>query len=213
MNVCEIFKSIQGESTFAGRPCVFVRLTGCNLRCSYCDTQYAWDDDGTAMNIDTIVTKVAQFGCNVVEITGGEPLFQNDTIALLEALDNQHGYTLLLETNGSLPLQEVPPDVHIIMDIKCPASGESGRVLWENLRILKAHDEIKLVISDEMDYEWAKETYKTRLETKGCEVLFSPVAERLQPRRLAEWILRDGLGVRFQLQLHKYLWPPHMRSV
>jgi 7-carboxy-7-deazaguanine synthase len=211
LNVCELFVSVQGESTYAGLPCVFVRLTGCNLRCSYCDTEYAWAE-GQQMSIEQIKAEIKKFKCTLVEVTGGEPLLQEDTIELLGELVID-GYTLLLETNGSLPLDRVPSSVHIIMDIKCPSSRENERMRWENLNTLEKKDEIKFVISDRIDYEWAVEVLKTKLTERQCEVLFSPVADRLQPRLLAEWILKDGIDVRFQLQLHKYVWPPQLRGV
>jgi 7-carboxy-7-deazaguanine synthase len=211
MKVNEIFKSIQGESTYAGLPCTFVRLTGCNLRCSYCDTEYAWVE-GHQISIEQIKAEIKKFKCTLVEVTGGEPLLQEDTIELLGELVID-GYTLLLETNGSLSLDKVPSSVHIIMDLKCPSSRESERMRWENLKTLQGKDEIKFVISDRIDYEWAVEVLKIKLAERQCQVLFSPVAERLQPRLLAEWILKDGIDVRFQLQLHKYVWPPCMRAV
>jgi len=211
MQVTEIFYSIQGESTWAGQPCVFVRLTGCPLRCSWCDTDYAFSG-GSEQPIDAIVDRVRAFTCRLVEVTGGEPLAQPDCKRLLARLCDEH-LTVLLETSGALDTAGVDPRVRIILDVKCPSSGMTDRMHWPNVERLRASDEAKFVITDRTDYEWAKDTV-ARLEIdRRCTVLFSPVFEALDPRQLAEWVLADRLSVRYQLQLHKLIWPPDMRGV
>ena len=211
LHVNEIFHSIQGESTHAGRPCVFVRLSGCNLRCEWCDTAYAFHE-GRPMTVDEVVAKVAGLGCSLVEVTGGEPLLQADAIPLLEAL-LAAGYQVLLETGGSLPIRDVPEGVARIVDVKCPGSGESDKNFWANLDEIRPGDELKFVLKDRDDYEWAVERVRARRLHLRCPILFSPVQDALDARRLAEWILEDGLPVRLQIQLHKALWPEALRGV
>ena len=209
MRINEIFYSIQGESTFSGMPTVFVRATGCHLRCSWCDTEYAFEE-GKELSIDEVIHQVEAFGCSLVEVTGGEPLLQKETFTLMKKLlDN--GFTLLLETSGAVSVREVDPRVRVIMDVKCPGSGMSGRMVWENLSLLKKGDELKFVIADEEDYEWAKGIL-AQWKPKQ-EVIFSPVFGLQDPQKLAEWILADRLPVRLQLQLHKQIWSPETRGV
>ncbi len=213
LKVNEIFVSIQGESTRAGEPCVFVRLTGCNLRCSYCDTTYAYEE-GTMMEIGTIMEKVKGFRYPLVEITGGEPLIQDETQRLISKLiDNE--YTVLLETNGSKDISMVDRRCIKIMDIKCPSSGEQIHNDLKNLNRLNQGDELKFVIADKRDYDFAVETLALILADKRgfIHVNFSPCFGRIEPQELSEWILRDKLRVRLNMQLHKYIWPPDMRGV
>jgi 7-carboxy-7-deazaguanine synthase len=211
MRVTEIFHSIQGESTFAGRPCVFVRLTGCPLRCTWCDTEYAFYG-GSDWSLEALVDRVRSYGCPLVEVTGGEPLAQSECLPLLARLCDE-GLTVLLETSGALETAGVDPRVRIILDVKCPGSGMSDRMHWPNVERLRAHDEAKFVINDRADYEWAKETVERFQIDRRCPVLFSPVFGTLDPRQLAEWVLADRLPVRYQLQLHKLIWSPDMRGV
>jgi 7-carboxy-7-deazaguanine synthase len=212
LTVNEIFHSIQGESTHAGRPCVFVRLTACDLRCSWCDTPYAFSE-GRKMAVDEVVAKVRDYGCDVVEITGGEPLLQKDVYPLMERLLSE-GHTVLLETGGHISVEQVPPGVFRVIDVKCPGSGESGKTHWPNLDDLRPIDEVKFVIKDRADYEFAKRVVEERrLPGRCAAVLFSPVHGVLDPRQLAEWILADRLVVRLQLQAHKYIWDPQTRGV
>lgn len=211
MRVTEIFHSIQGESTFAGLPCVFVRLTGCPLRCTWCDTDYAFYG-GSDMPLETIVDRVRAYGCPLVEVTGGEPLAQSECLGLLARLCDE-GLTVLLETSGALETGGVDPRVRIILDVKCPGSGMVDRMHWPNVERLSAHDEAKFVIKDRADYEWAKETVARFQIDRQCPVLFSPVFGTLASRQLAEWVLADRLPVRYQLQLHKLIWSPDMRGV
>jgi 7-carboxy-7-deazaguanine synthase len=210
--VTEIFKSIQGESTFAGLPCVFVRLTGCNLRCHWCDTAYAFQG-GQTMSPEEILARVRQLGCSLVEITGGEPLLQPEVSALAEQLLAE-GQRVLVETSGERFVGELPRAVVKIVDVKCPGSGESGKFRLENLEALERKDQLKFVILDENDYRYARE-FLARHNVRGRvdEVIFAPVFGQLPPRTLAEWILRDGLEVRLGLQLHKYIWEPEGRGV
>jgi len=209
--VNEIFHSIQGESTHAGRPCVFVRLTGCNLRCGWCDTAYAFHE-GQPMSLDEVLDRVRAYGCRLVEVTGGEPLLQPGVVPLMERLLTD-GYEVLLETSGSLSIAEVPPGVKRIVDVKCPGSGEAEKNLWENLRHLRDGDELKFVIADREDYLWAREQITRRGLESRIPILFSPVHETLDPAEMARWILEDRLGVRAQVQLHKMLWPAATRGV
>jgi 7-carboxy-7-deazaguanine synthase len=211
LRVNEIFHSIQGESTYAGMPCVFVRLTGCNLRCSWCDTEYAFEE-GTAMSVDQVLAEVDRLGCSLVEITGGEPLLQPEALDLMRAL-LERDYGVLLETGGSLPIESVPRGVVRIVDLKCPGSGESDRNRWENLDQLDSSDQVKFVIRDRADYEWARRVLHERELTKRCAVLFSPVHGVLDAGELAGWVLADRLPVRVQVQLHKLLWPGVSRGV
>ena len=211
LRVNEIFHSIQGESTHAGRPCVFVRLAGCNLRCRWCDSAYAFFD-GHEMSVDDVVRAVEGYRCPLVEITGGEPLLQPDARPLMRILRDR-GYTVLLETGGSLPIREVPEGVIRILDIKCPGSGEAERNLWENLEVLGPRDEIKFVIANRDDYTWASRIVRERALGDRLTVLFAPVQDGLAPRDLARWILDDRLPVRLQVQIHKLLWPGVLRGV
>jgi 7-carboxy-7-deazaguanine synthase len=211
LRVNEIFHSIQGESTHAGRPCVFVRLTGCNLRCVWCDTAYAFHE-GEPMALPEVVDRVLAYGCGLVEVTGGEPLLQPEAIDLMRELVAR-GSEVLLETGGSLPIDSVPEGVKRIVDVKCPGSGECDRNRWENLDALRPGDELKFVIADRTDYEWAKDTVRTRALGTQVPVLFSPVQPTLDGGELARWVLADRLCVRVQLQMHKILWPGVLRGV
>lgn len=202
--VSEIFYSIQGESSFAGYPFVFIRLSGCNLRCTYCDTRYAYEN-GEALSINEIIQKIHAFKCPLVEVTGGEPLLQEETPELVETL--LQNYTVLVETNGTKDISILPEKAIRIMDIKCPGSGQSQYTDWENLSRLRKQDEVKFVLLDEIDYEWAKEVINKFQLAQKSNILFSPVYGKLSSSDLAEWILRDRLPVRLQLQLHKILWP------
>lgn len=206
LKINEIYLSLQGESTYAGLPCVFVRLTGCSLRCSWCDTAYAFYE-GQDQGLEAILEKVDSFGVKLVEITGGEPLEQEGVYPLMESLLNK-GYKVLLETSGAVDLGRVPKAVVKIMDIKCPGSGEEKRNLFENLKKLVAgQDEIKFVIQDKGDYDYAKDVISKNGLAGKFTLLFSPAHEHLKPADLAEWITKDRLPVRFQVQLHKYIWP------
>ena len=210
LTVNEIFHSIQGESTHAGRPCVFVRLTACDLRCSWCDTPYAFDE-GSKMTIEDVVGRVREFGCGVVEITGGEPLLQKDVYPLMRRL-LEEGQTVLLETGGHRSVDEVPHGVIRVIDVKTPDSAEPDTFVWENLSLAQPHDEFKFVIVSRKDYEWSRDVVRTRL--KGPQsVLFSPSHGELLPKDLAAWILEDQLPVRLQLQAHKYIWGADVRGV
>src|SRR5262245_52294230 len=212
LTINEIFHSIQGESTHTGRPCVFVRLTACDLRCSWCDTPYAFHE-GRKLSVEQVVADVAAFDCPVVEITGGEPLLQRDVYPLMQQLLDR-GYTVLLETGGHRSIADVPTGVVRIIDVKCPASGESAKNDWSNLDRLTAHDEVKFVLQDRVDYEFAKDVIRRyTLESRCAAVLMSPVHGVLAARDLAAWILADRLPVRLQLQAHKYIWSADARGV
>jgi 7-carboxy-7-deazaguanine synthase len=212
VTINEIFYSIQGESTFAGRPCVFVRLTACDLRCSWCDTAYAFHE-GRKMDVDEVVRQVESYPCKLVEITGGEPLLQEGVYPLMSRL-LQSGRTVLVETGGHLSIERVPREVIRVVDVKCPASGESHRNDWGNLDRLAPHDEVKFVIQDRADYEFARDVVRSHaLDQRCAAVLFSPVHAVLVPRQLSAWILEDGLPVRLQLQVHKYIWGADTRGV
>ncbi|WP_412852367.1 7-carboxy-7-deazaguanine synthase QueE [Ectothiorhodospira shaposhnikovii] len=204
LRITEIFLSLQGESRSVGWPTVFVRLTGCPLRCGYCDTAYAFTG-GAWMTLTQILEQVAGYGVRHVCVTGGEPLAQPDCLPLLTALCDA-GYEVSLETSGALDLALVDPRVIKVMDLKTPASGESGRNRWENLQCLGPADQVKFVLCDRADYEWARDSLQAHDLAARAEILFSPVHGRLSPRELAEWILADRLPVRFQIQLHKWLW-------
>jgi 7-carboxy-7-deazaguanine synthase len=213
LQVNEIFYSIQGESTYAGRPCVFVRLTGCNLRCTYCDTRYAYEE-GKELEIEDIADRVSSYACGLVEITGGEPLLQKDTPMLVDRL-LERGHQVLLETNGSRDIRIVDRRCVKIVDIKCPSSGQADRNDLNNLGRLAGRDELKFVIGSRDDYEFAKgvlDSAKDRLPEAG-RVHFSPVFGLIPPRMLAEWILKDHLNARLSLQLHKIIWGPDQRGV
>ena len=212
LTVNEIYQSIQGESTWAGSPCVFVRLAACDLRCTWCDTTYAFRD-GSRRSLDEVVADVLAFNCPLVEITGGEPLLQEDVYPLMERL-LAAGKTVLLETGGHRSTARVPSGVVKIVDVKCPGSGESGRTDWANLDRLTARDELKFVLQDQTDYEYARGIVTAhRLAGRCGALLFSPVHGRLDPRALARWVLADGLPVRVQLQVHKYIWGEEARGV
>lgn len=209
--VSEIFKSIQGESSFVGIPCVFVRFSGCNLRCRYCDSPHA-QQGGETMSMEDILQRVDSFGTNLVELTGGEPLMQEEVPRLAMALKGR-GHQVLVETNGTFDISVLPEDIIRIMDIKCPASGESHRTMWENIWKLKPYDEVKFVISDRHDYEWARGIIAENFGRSKTKVLMSTVFGELPSRNLVEWMLEDKLPVRFQLQIHKYIWPHDQRGV
>jgi len=204
LRVSEIFHSLQGESTRAGLPTVFVRLTGCPLRCTWCDTEYAFSG-GETLTLGDVLIEVARHGARQVCVTGGEPLAQKACLPLLVALCDA-GYAVSLETSGALDVSAVDPRVSRIMDLKAPASGEADKNLWDNLPHLNAQDEIKIVLADEADYAWARKVIGERKLDASCPVLLSPVAGKLDPKLLAEWVLRDRLPVRVQLQLHKLIW-------
>ncbi|MDD5404931.1 MAG: 7-carboxy-7-deazaguanine synthase QueE [Sulfuricella sp.] len=204
LKVNEIFYSLQGETSRAGLPTVFVRLTGCPLRCGYCDTAYAFSD-GARLEIPAILEQVASYRPRYVTVTGGEPLAQKECLALLVSLCDA-GYSVSLETSGALDIGKVDARVSRVVDVKTPASGEAEKNRWANLALLTPRDELKFVICDAADYAWAKRQLLERRLNEKCPVLFSPVADVLRPAVLADWILRDRLDVRFQLQLHKVLW-------
>lgn len=218
MVVTEIFKSIQGESTYAGRPCIFVRLTGCNLRCRWCDTAYAFHG-GTRMTVEAVLGKVRELAGDtglripLVELTGGEPMLQPDIHPLISKLLAEN-YLVLIETSGERYLGGLPPEVVKIMDIKCPGSGEGGTLHPKNLQVLNHKDEIKFVLAGENDYRWARQFLaRHRLTDMVDTVIFSPVFGELEPQELSEWILRDRLPVRLGFQLHKFIWHPDARGV
>ncbi len=204
LRISEIFFSLQGETSRVGLPTVFVRLTGCPLRCTYCDTTYAFSG-GQTMTLDAIMTEVARYAARYVTVTGGEPLAQRNSLRLLKALCDA-GYEVSLETGGALDVGGVDARVVKVLDIKTPASGEVEKNLWSNLEHLNPHDEIKFVLCDEADYRWARQILQEHELTKRCAVLFSPAQGQLAPKDVAEWILRDRLPVRLQVQLHKLLW-------
>src|SRR5262245_28946064 len=207
----EIYRSIQGESTWAGLPCVFVRLTTCHLRCRWCDTPHAFNQ-GTPMPVADVVARVMSEPCDLVEITGGEPLLQEEVFELMTRLADS-GRKVLLETSGAVDISRVDSRVRIIMDLKCPGSGECDQNLYGNLGKLKTSDEIKFVIADGVDFDWSCAQVRSRGLIQRCGVLFSPVFGELAPRTLAEWILESQLPVRLQLQQHKYIWEPDARGV
>jgi 7-carboxy-7-deazaguanine synthase len=212
LTVSEIYLSIQGESTHAGRPCVFVRLTACNLRCSWCDTPYAFTG-GRKQSIDEVVADVSQHGYRLVELTGGEPLLQPDAIPLMQRLIDD-GFDVLLETGGHEPIDDVPDEVVAIVDVKCPGSGEAGRMHWPNLDQLSPHDEVKFVIRDRVDFDYARDVVaKHRLDGRVGAVLFSPVHGVLAAEELARWLLAHRVSARLQIQTHKYIWTPETRGV
>ena len=212
LTVNEIYRSIQGESTHAGRPCVFVRLTACDLRCAWCDTPYAFTG-GRKVSVDDVIADVQRLGGDLVELTGGEPLLQADAYPLMQRLlDLKYG--VLLETGGHVPIDDVPDPVVAIVDVKCPASGEAPRMHWPNLEQLSPHDEVKFVIQDRADFDYAKDVVaRFDLTTRAAAVLVSPVHGVLAPADLAAWILDSGLPVRLQLQAHKYVWGAEARGV
>jgi len=212
LRITEIYKSIQGESTWAGLPCIFVRLTRCNLRCVWCDTAYAFHG-GEDMSVGEVVDRCRALTCPLVEITGGEPLAQEACADLARALLDA-GLTVLIETSGSLPIDVLPSDVIRIMDLKCPDSGECDKNHWPNIAALNARDEVKFVLASRRDYEWARDEVRKHDLGRRCNaVLFSPVFGAIDPADIVQWILDDQLPVRFQLQLHKFIWPPEARGV
>ena len=211
LRINEIFYSIQGESSMAGLPCIFVRLTYCNLRCSYCDTEYAFYE-GTDYSFEKILSEIKKYNSNLVEITGGEPLVQKEVLPLMKMLGDL-GYNVMIETGGSLPIKEIDPRVKVIMDLKCPSSKMSHKNLYENINYLKQNDEVKFVIGNREDYEWSKDIIEKYFLTEKRTILFSNVFSELEPVQLAEWILKDNLNVRFQIQMHKYIWDPAKRGV
>jgi 7-carboxy-7-deazaguanine synthase len=211
MRITEIFFSIQGESSHVGKPCVFVRLTGCSLRCIYCDTKYSYGG-GRDMTLPEVLSAVERHPVKLVEITGGEPLEQEEVYPLMTSL-LQRGYTVMLETGGHVPIDRVPEPVIKIIDIKCPGSHEHHKMHWDNIGLAAAHDEFKFVISARADYEWSKTVYFDTLRDKPNTVLFSPSHDELPAVDLARWILEDGLPVRLQLQIHKYIWGADVRGV
>lgn len=212
LKVNEIYYSIQGESTAAGLPCVFIRLTYCNLRCTYCDTEYAFYD-GKDMAISAIINEVKKFECKLVEITGGEPLVQvEECLDLMKQLGDER-FKVLIETGGSLPIKDIDQRVKVIMDLKCPSSGMEKKNLYENINYLKPKDELKFVIGNREDYEWTKEIISKFSLDKKCEILCSVVFGKLEPVQLVNWILEDKLNVRFQLQMHKFIWHPETKGV
>jgi len=210
LRVTEIFHSIQGESSHAGRPCAFVRLTGCNLRCRWCDSEYTFTG-GEKMSIDTIVDQVKGYGCNLVEITGGEPLAQSESLEMIQRFCDE-GFEVLIETSGSIDIAPVDRRATIILDIKCPGSGEVEKNRWENLQHLKPQDEIKFVIADRADYDWARKIIAER-NLNRWTVLLSPVWGEMDLKSLAEWMLADRLPARLQTQLHKHIWGAEARGV
>ena len=212
LTVNEIFHSIQGESTYVGEPCVFVRLTACDLRCTWCDTPYAFHE-GSKMSIDEVIRIVEGYGCPLVEITGGEPLLQKDVYPLMSQL-LERGKKVLIETGGHRSIDQVPPGVIKIMDVKCPGSGEAKKMDWANLQRVAQSDQVKFVIKDRTDYEYARDIVRREgLADRVAAVLFSPVHGVMEARELARWILADGLPVRLQLQAHKFIWSPETRGV
>jgi 7-carboxy-7-deazaguanine synthase len=212
LTVFEIYASIQGESTHAGRPCTFVRLAACDLRCVWCDTAYAFTG-GTRMPIEDVVAEVDRLGVPLVEITGGEPMLQAETPSLMTRLLDR-GYTVLLETGGHRPLDDVPPSVIKIVDVKCPGSGEAAKMHWPNLEGLAPHDEVKFVIANRADFEYACGIVEQHhLAGRVAAVLFSPVHGVMAPDELARWILESRIPARLQIQAHKYIWSPEARGV
>jgi len=212
LTINEIFHSVQGESTYAGRPCVFVRLTACDLLCSWCDTTYAFYE-GHKEPLEQVLADVDRFGCDLVEVTGGEPLLQEEVYPLMDAL-LERGRTVLLETGGHRSTARVPARVITILDLKCPGSGESAKNDWSNVDRLRPHDEVKFVIKDRADYEYARDIIaKHQIGDRAAAIHLSPVHGVMNPRTLSEWVLADNLPVRVQLQLHKYIWDPATRGV
>jgi len=212
LTVNEIFHSIQGESRRAGEPCVFVRLTACDLRCSWCDTPYAFYE-GSKRTVEAVLAEVERYGCPLVEITGGEPLLQEDVYPLMTELIAR-GHTVMIETGGHRSIARIPAGVLRIVDVKCPGSGESHRNHWENLDLVGQSDEVKFVVKDRADYEYARDVIARHgLIDRAGAVLISPVHGVLESRVVAEWVLADRLTVRLQLQLHKFIWSPDTRGV
>ena len=217
LKINEIFFSIQGESSHAGKPCVFIRLTYCNLRCSYCDTEYAFHD-GKDMPLDEILDEVKKYNCKTVEVTGGEPLMQKPVYTLMTSLCDE-GFEVLIETGGSLDISTIDPRVFKIMDLKCPSSNMASKNRYENILHLLPHDEVKFVIGTREDYDWSVDTIRQyRVQEKCRTILFSPVFDRIEPVEIVNWMLDDSLqkeipNLRFQIQMHKMIWAPETRGV
>ncbi len=211
LKINEIYHSIQGESSYSGLPCVFVRLTYCNLRCSYCDTEYAFYE-GKDMSIKQIIKKINSYKCNLVEITGGEPLLQKNCIKLINELE-KNNKKVLIETGGSLSIQNISKKTHIILDLKCPSSNMENKNLWENLDYIKKTDEIKFVVGNKADYEWTKNIIKKYDLENKCHLLISPVYDKIDNEKIINWILKDNLKIRFQIQLHKEIWDKDKKGV
>lgn len=212
LTVNEIYESIQGESTWAGLRCVFVRLTACDLRCTYCDSAYAFYE-GNRRPLSAVLEEVLELDCPLVELTGGEPLLQRGTLPLMAALCDA-GRTVLIETSGAHDISQIDPRVHRIMDLKTPGSGQCARNLWSNIECLTPRDEVKFVMGSREDYEWSRaQVRKFDLTRRVKTVLFSPVFGQIKPVEIVDWILGDKLDVRFQLQLHKFIWDPRERGV
>ena len=211
LRITEVYVSVQGESTHVGKPCVFVRLTGCNLRCTWCDSEFTFTG-GVHRSVHDLVREVSAHGIRTVEVTGGEPLVQRAVFSLMRRLV-AGGHEVLLETSGSRSISEVPGEVHIIMDLKPPDSGELEANLWSNLVLLRRKDEVKFVVASRRDYEWARQVIAEHALNERCEVLISPAFGLVDPTDLAGWVVEDRLPARFQLQLHKVLWPPDARGV
>jgi len=211
LKVNEIYHSIQGESSKSGLPCVFVRLTYCNLRCTYCDTEYAFYE-GEDKSIEEIINEVKKYNCKLIEVTGGEPLVQKECLELMKKLSDE-GFDVMLETGGSLPIKDIDERVLIIMDLKCPSSKMEKKNLYENIEYLKPKDELKFVIGNREDYDWSKEIISKYDLTDKSEILFAVVFGELEPVILVNWIIEDKLDVRYQLQMHKYIWHPETKGV
>ena len=211
LKINEIYYSVQGESTHAGRPCIFIRLTYCNLRCTYCDSEYTFYE-GKDMEITHIMNEIKQWDCNLVEVTGGEPLFQDKCINLLNELVNSN-YEVMLETGGSLSISDVPKKVIKIVDFKCPSSTMEKKNLWSIVEDLQPHDEVKFVIGNREDFDWARDRIIEYSLDKICTLLFSPTFEKIDPQLMVEWILAENLPVRMQMQMHKMIWSPDKQGV
>lgn len=211
LKVNEIYYSIQGESTHVGRPCIFIRLTYCNLRCTYCDTEYAFYE-GKDIEIPEVMAEIKQWNCNLVEVTGGEPLFQDECIDLLNELTNQN-YEVLLETGGSLSISDVPIEIVRIVDFKCPSSGMEKKNLWSIVNDLQPHDEVKFVIGNREDFDWAIDMLNKYSLNEKCSILFSPTFGKIDPSLIVEWILEGDIPVRMQLQMHKHIWESEGKGV
>ncbi len=211
LSVIEIFRSIQGESTYAGLPCAFLRLAGCNLRCSYCDTRYAAEREGTPMALEDVSDKLHNMNTRLICITGGEPLLQPGAVPLAHRLV-ELGHTVLIETNGTVDISPLRPETVRVMDVKCPGSGECGKTLMGNVDALRPHDELKFVLCDRRDFDWAVEFVERHGLSERCKVLLSPADAFLRGTELADWLLESGLEGRLQLQLHRILWPDRRRG-
>ena len=211
LKVNEIYYSIQGESSYTGLPCIFIRLTYCNLRCTYCDSEYTFHD-GNNMSINDILETIRQYSCKLVEVTGGEPLVQKECITLLKKLVDLD-YEVLLETSGSLTIKDVPKQVINIIDFKCPSSGMKKKNHWDNINYLKPNDEVKFIIEDREDYEWAKMKIRQYNLNKKSKILMSPSYNKIEEKEIVDWILKDNLNVKFQIQLHKIIWKDTDRGV